>query len=192
MRVWGERYNRDLQRYNLALRMIAHEARTHTICDWTGLPDDRIRHLYQSYVDEHGKRHVLRRRGPSPQSLTVFFGTARSRSEAAALVGLCYLLEVLPTRTLDDPRRELPSVARGERLCEAYEMYRQLVPETSMTLEHLVLLVMTVSQGQEFEVTQCASCGGVVVLDRGALRRGDCAHCNEHRHFINEGCQSIR
>jgi hypothetical protein len=38
MRVWGQRYNRDLQRYNLALRMIAHEARTHTICDWTGLP----------------------------------------------------------------------------------------------------------------------------------------------------------
>jgi hypothetical protein len=31
MRVWGERYNRDLQRYNLALRMIAHEARTHNV-----------------------------------------------------------------------------------------------------------------------------------------------------------------
>ena len=187
MRVWGERYNRDLQRYNLALRMIAHEARTHTICDWTGLPDDRIRHLYQSYVDEHGKRHVLRRRGPSPQSLAVFFGTARSRSEAAALVGLCYLLEVLPPRSLDDPRRELPSVARGERLCEAYEMYQQLVPETSMTLEHLVLLVMTVSQGQEFEVTQCASCGGVVVLDRGALRRGNCTHCHETSQTTAKG-----
>ncbi len=182
MRVWGERYNRDLQRYNLALRMIAHEARTHTIGAWTGLPDDKIRQLYQSYVEEHGKRHVLRRRGPSPQSLTVFFGTARSRSEAAALVGLCYLLEVMPTRTLDNPRRELPSVARGERLCEAYEMYQQLVPETPMTLEHLVLLVMTVSQGQDFEVTQCASCGGVVVLDRSALRRGNCAHCHETPH----------
>ena len=178
MRVWGERYNRDLQRYNLALRMIAHEARTHTICDWTGLPDDKIRLLYQSYVDEHGKRDVLRRRGPSPQSLTFFFGTARSRSEAAALVGLCYLLEVLPTGVLGNPRRELPSVARGERLCEAYELYRQLVPETPMTLEHLVLLVMTVLEGQEFEVTQCAACGGVVVLDRGSLHRGNCTHCS--------------
>jgi hypothetical protein len=59
-------------------------------------------------------------------------------------------------------------------------MYQQLVPETPMTLEHLVLLVMTVSQGQEFEVTQCAGCGGVVVLDRSGLRRGNCTHCNEH------------
>ena len=63
MRVWGQRYNRDLKRYNLALRMIAHEARTHTICNWTGLPDDRIRHLYQSYVHDQ-KRPVARRRGP--------------------------------------------------------------------------------------------------------------------------------
>ena len=181
MRVLGERYNRDLQRYNLALRMIAHEARIHTICDWTGLTDDRIRHLYQSYVDDGGKRHVLRRRGPSPQSLAVFFGSARSRSEAAALVGLCYLLEVLPTRALDNPRRELPTLARGERLCEAYEMYRQLVPETPMTLEHLVLLVMTVAQGQEFEVTQCGACGGVIVLDRGGHRRGNCTHCIDPR-----------
>lgn len=177
MRVWGERYNRDLQRYNLALRMIVHEARTRTICDWTGLPDDRVRLLYQSYVDDRSERDILRRRGPSPQSLAFFFGTARSRSEAAALVGLCYLLEVLPARAMDNPRRELPSLARGERLCEAYERYRELVPETAMTLEHLVLLVMTVSQGQEFEVTQCDACGGVIVLDRRALRRGNCTHC---------------
>jgi hypothetical protein len=46
-----------------------------------------------------------------------------------------------------------------------------------MTLEHVVLLVMTVSEGREFEVTHCAACGGVVVLDRGAVRRGNCAHC---------------
>lgn len=181
MRLWGERYNRDLRRYNLALRMISHEARTHTICDWTGLPEDRIRHLYRSYVDDRGGRHVPRRRGPSPQSLAFFFGSGRSRSEAAALVGLCYLLEVLPTRVLDDPRRELPCVTRGERLCEAYEMYRRLVPETPITLEHLVLLVMTVSQGKEFEVTHCAACRAVIVLDRGGRRRGTCTHCGDSR-----------
>lgn len=178
MRVWGQRYNRDLQRYNLALRMIAHEARTRTICEWTGLPDDRIRHLYQSYVHD-ANRLVARRRGPAPQSLTYFFESARSRSEAAALTGLCYMLEVLPPKATGNPRRELPSLWRGEKLCDAYEMYLTLVPETPMTLEHVVLLVMTVSKGEEFEVTHCATCGGVIVLDRGSVRRGSCAHCGE-------------
>lgn len=48
-----------------------------------------------------------------------------------------------------------------------------------MTLEHVVLLIMTVSEGREFEVTLCDVCGGVVVQDRASLRRGNCAHCND-------------
>jgi predicted RNA-binding Zn-ribbon protein involved in translation (DUF1610 family) len=180
MRIWGHRYNRDLQRYNLALRMIAHAARTHTICDWTGLPDDRIRNLYQSYYHEHGKNHARRRRGPSPQSLAFFFGTARSRSESAAVVGLCYLLGVLPSEPVANPRRELPSVWRGQKLCVAYEMYLELVPQTVMTLEHVVLLIMTVALGHEFQVGHCISCGGVIVIDRSSLRRWSCTHCGDH------------
>jgi predicted RNA-binding Zn-ribbon protein involved in translation (DUF1610 family) len=179
MRIWGHRYSRDLQRYNLALRMIAHEARTHTICEWAGLPEDRVRNLYQSYYHEHGKSEAGRRRGPSPQSLSFFFGTARSRSESAALVGLCYLLDVLPTEVVKNPRRELPGVPRGHRLCVAYEMYLELVPHTTMTLEHLVLLIMTVAHGHEFQAGHCISCGGVIVIDRSSLRRWSCTHCGD-------------
>jgi ribosomal protein L37AE/L43A len=179
MRIWGHRYNRDLQRYNLALRMIAHEARTHTICDWTGLPDDRIRNLYQSYYNEHGRNPTSRRRGPSPQSLGFFFVSARSRSETAAIVGLCYLLNVLPGHMLSNPRRELPSIARGERLCEAYDMYQALVPGTLMSLEHVVLLIMTVAHGHEFQAGHCVACGGVIVIDRSSLRRWNCTHCGD-------------
>lgn len=180
MRIWSHRYSRDLQRFNLALRMIAHEARTHTICEWTGLPEDRVRNLYQSYSDEQGKRLTARRRGPSPQSLTYFFGSARSRSESAAIVGLCYLLEVLPLEIVANPRRELPGVSRGQRLCVAYEMYLDLVPKTVMTLEHVVLLIMTVAKGHEFQVGHCVSCGGVIVIDRSSLRRWSCTHCGDH------------
>lgn len=180
MRIWGHRYSRDLQRFNLALRMIAHEARTHTICEWAGLPEDRVRNLYQSYYHEHGKSLTARRRGPSPQSLAFFFGSARSRSESAAVVGLCYLLDVLPPETISNPRRELPSVSRGQRLCVAYEMYLELVPKTVMTLEHVVLLIMTVAKGHEFQVGHCVSCGGVIVIDRSSLRRWSCTHCGDH------------
>jgi predicted RNA-binding Zn-ribbon protein involved in translation (DUF1610 family) len=180
MRIWGHRYSRDLQRFNLALRMIAHEARTHTICEWTGLPEDRVRNLYQSYYHEHGKGNASRRRGPSPQSLAFFFGSARSRSESAAVVGLCYLLDVLPPEAIANPRRELPGVPRGQRLCVAYEMYLELVPKTVMTLEHVVLLIMTVAKGHEFQVGHCVSCGGVIVIDRSSLRRWSCTHCGDH------------
>mgnify|MGYP000532382387 CR=1 FL=1 len=50
MRVSDDRYSRDRQRIDLALRFIHHEARTRTIRIWTGLTDDRIRKLYRSYV----------------------------------------------------------------------------------------------------------------------------------------------
>ncbi len=50
MRITDDRYTRDRQRFDLAFRMIHHEARTSTIRSWTGLSDERIRKLYRSYV----------------------------------------------------------------------------------------------------------------------------------------------
>ena len=41
MRVSDDRYTRDRQKFDLALRLIRHEARTFTIRQWTGLSDDR-------------------------------------------------------------------------------------------------------------------------------------------------------
>jgi hypothetical protein len=46
MRVSDDRYTRDRQRLDLALRLIRHEARTFTIRQWTGLSDDRIRKVW--------------------------------------------------------------------------------------------------------------------------------------------------
>ena len=54
MRVSDDRYARDRQKLDLAVRLIRHEARTHTIRQWTGLSDDRIRKLYRSYVSSGG------------------------------------------------------------------------------------------------------------------------------------------
>jgi len=49
-----------------------------------------------------------------------------------------------------------------------------------MTLEHVVLLIMTVALGHEFQVGHCISCGGVIVIDRSSLRRWSCTHCGDH------------
>ncbi len=58
MRVSDDRYTRDRQRLDLALRLIRHEARTFTIRQWTGLSDDRIRKLYRSYCQDCEARPV--------------------------------------------------------------------------------------------------------------------------------------
>jgi hypothetical protein len=52
MRISENRYERDRQRLELALRFLTHEARTQTIRVWTGLSDDRIRKLYWRITNE--------------------------------------------------------------------------------------------------------------------------------------------
>ena len=49
MRLTDDRYAGERSQFELALRMIGHEARTRTIRECTGLSDDRIRKLYTTY-----------------------------------------------------------------------------------------------------------------------------------------------
>ncbi len=49
MRITDHRYNGEIERFNLAVRMIGHEARTGTIRKCTGFTEDRIRKIYGSY-----------------------------------------------------------------------------------------------------------------------------------------------
>ena len=77
MRVSDDRYTRDRQRFDLALRLIHHEARTRTIKQCTGLSDDRIRKLYRSYCLERETCAVLRHRGKSPRQAAFFFKLLR-------------------------------------------------------------------------------------------------------------------
>ena len=67
MRITDDRYTRDRLKFDLALRLIRHEARTGTIRDWTGLSDDRIRKLFRSYAEQLGEHRVLRHRGKAPR-----------------------------------------------------------------------------------------------------------------------------
>ena len=49
MRATDDRYRAEQAKFELAMRMIRHEARTGTIRYFTGLNDDRIRKLYTTY-----------------------------------------------------------------------------------------------------------------------------------------------
>jgi hypothetical protein len=198
MRIYDHRYDRERLRFEIALRFIRLEARTHTIRLWTGLTDDRIRKLYRSYLLDRDQPPLPRHRGRSPQQVRVFLRSARLRQETGLLAGLCRLLGVLPERA-DAARAPavagpavtaatattaptafalaLPSLARAQLLCQAYEVYRALVGRPLLTFEHAVFLLSTLVRAEELVCNRCRDCHAVVVVDRWSLRPARCEVC---------------
>lgn len=178
MRVSDDRYSRDLQRLNLAMRFIHHEARTQTIRAWTGLTDDRIRKLYRTYVSEAGAAAVPRHRGKSPQQAAYFSRTPRLQLETGTLASYLSMLNVVPPHGAREGFRSVASIARGQALCEAYEMYRSVVRCAQISFEHAVFLVRALCQGDELRLGNCVDCDSVVVIDRLSLRDSRCVPCS--------------
>jgi len=177
MRLREHRYNRDRQRYDLALRFIQHEARTRTIRTWTGLTDDRIRKIYRACMDDGGPPPV-RHRGKSPQQAHFFVRTPEMRQETAVLASVCYLLGVMPLSHVADATRALPGMQRGEALCAAFETYRRLVPDARISFEHAVFLVYALARGDELRAAPCTDCTGLIVIDRYAPAARRCLACD--------------
>jgi hypothetical protein len=197
MRISDDRYSRDRLRLDLALRFIHHEARTHTIRDWTGLTDDRIRKLYRTYLHEAGGGGVARHRGKSPRQAAFFTRSLRMRRETAVFASVSSLFGLITPQTIYLENRALenramesvqpaPTVARGALLCEAFETYRALVGEPQISFEHAVFLLGALHAGDELRVAHCRDCAGVLVTDRLALRTPVCNDCAGGRQVRGE------
>jgi hypothetical protein len=177
MRVSNDRYSRDLRSIELARRMLVQEARTQTICAWAGLTGDRVRNLARSQ-GAGALSEAQRHRGPSPSRLPALLSTLRMRNEAAAAVGLCRVLRVLPERPTPNARAVLPGLSRGERLLGAFELFRAVVPQARLTLEQLVLLILTIAEGDSWGIDHCTRCHATILIDRlGVAPRRLCAYC---------------
>jgi len=181
MRVSDDRYSRDRQRIDLALRFIHHEARTRTIRTWTGLTDDRIRKLYRSYVADDCGSGITRHRGKSPQQIAFFVRTPVMRQESSVLASVFYLLGVMPPSQVADAVRQLPGMQRGEALCDAFETYRMLVPSPRISFEHTVFLVTALARGDELRASLCSDCMGLIVVDRFGAGQRRCLSCEHSR-----------
>lgn len=177
MRVSESRYTRDLRRIQLAQRMIRHEVRTQWICAWAGISDERVRNLCRSY-DER-RAGVQRHRGPPPTAFRPFLRTSSMRTEASALAGLACALEVVPPEPHPNARKTLPSIERGERLCHTFELFRTAVPASRLTMDQLILLVLTLAEGKELEVGLCSHCHAAVLFDRLGASRRVCERCRK-------------
>ena len=177
MRVSDDRYARDIQRIDLALRLIRLEARTHTIHQWTGLSDDRIRKLYRSYCAEVPSVELARHRGKSPRRAAFFFRNAECHFHAAQLASL-YLVFGLTCWSGAGVGAAYAngSLVAGATLCSAYETYRQLHAPAMISFEHAWFLLLALARRAEIGMEKCG-CGGVRLTDLLARRSSVCSTC---------------
>jgi hypothetical protein len=179
MRVSDDRYTRDRERLDLALRLIHHEARTFTIRQWTGLSDDRIRKLYRSYVLHDGARGVLRHRGKSPRQAAFFFKHPEVTFHAAQLASLFLIYGLVGAASgALESRYRVGSLESGTLLCQAYEAYLELHSPVNISFEHAWFLLLALARRDEVSVTRCEDCGGLRLCDLLARRKQVCGNCH--------------
>ncbi len=181
MRISDDRYNRDRQNMEMAVRLIRHEARTLTIRQWTGLSDDRIRKLYRTYVAHQGSRRIPRHRGKPPRQVAYFFRNPGRQFQAAQLASLYIVLDLLRISELGvESHCEPRSLPACMRLCEAYETYVALHRGADcLSFEHAWFLLLALTHTREIGVTACPGCGGVRLKDLLSHRGGICVHCEQ-------------
>jgi hypothetical protein len=181
MRVSDDRYSRDRLRFDLAMRMIRHEARTCTIRVWTGLTDDRIRKLYRAYLQHAPAIPVRRHRGKSPRQVSYFMRTPAVQFEATTLASLFCMLGLVPLAG-SGPQRSSPpmSLEWGEFFCQAYESYLSLHKVPRVSFEHAWFLLLALSRQDELKLRACSACGGLYLADAYAPAGSICPRCIRH------------
>lgn len=175
MRVTDDRYRGEQARFDLAMRMISHEARTGTIRFWTGLSDDRIRKLYASYFKYEG-RPVRRRRGRSPTQIAPLVRNPQRALESGMLTSLLVANRLLCLNDDVQPRLER-NIGLGHRFCESFETYTVLVAQPALNFEWGWNLLLSIRRGDELGLTRCDGCMKGYIVDLLALPRNRCPVC---------------
>src|SRR5262249_53330315 len=155
---------RDRARSDLALRFIHHKARTQTILRWTGLTRPRVLELYNSYLKSTSTA-VPRLTGRFPDKASFFMRTPRLQTEASVLGSVLSMYEITPRKSVIGARPPSSDLAFGQRVCEAYEYFQAVVPNSQITFEHAVLLVNELARAVELRLDECKGCGSLVVID---------------------------
>ncbi len=176
MRATDDRYRGEKGRFELAMRMIGHEARTGTIRYWTGLNDDRIRKLYTSYFKFAG-RPVKRRRGRSPTQVAPLVRTPARALESGVFANLLIANGLLSERAESSPRLK-NNIDLGHRFCECYETYLALVPRPALNFEWGWNLLLNVRRGEELGIARCERCSLCHVVDLLAPPSSSCPGCS--------------
>src|SRR5210317_1179383 len=179
MRLTDDRYAGERSQFELALRMIRHEARTRTIRECTGLSDDRIRKLYARYFLNSGHTTIKRRRGKSPRQVQRYVKSPENQSQATTLVALfcAGLLIRIDGEDRVHARWPRPDVEFGHRLCRAYETYLLLHADAKLNFEWAWNLLQCISYNDELYLAECSTCDARYVQDAYAIDSKVCPTC---------------
>lgn len=179
MRLTDDRYAGERSQFELALRMIRHEARTRTIRECTGLSDDRIRKLYSTYFRNSGEANIKRRRGKSPRQVQRYVKSPGNQLQATTLVALfcAGLLLRIDKNNQVHPRWPRPDVEFGHRLCRAYETYLLLHEDAKLNFEWAWNLLQCIGYNDELYLAACGRCDARYVQDAYALDHETCPNC---------------
>jgi hypothetical protein len=175
MRATDDRYRAEQAKFELAVRMIRHEARTGTIRYFTGLNDDRIRKLYTTYF-KFGDAPVRRQRGRSPTRVGPLVRTPQRALESGVFASLLLANGLFSVDDPPGPRLKF-NVELGHRLCECFETFDVLVPRSSLSFEWGWNLLVSMRRGDELGIARCATCSICFLFDILSLPRAVCPAC---------------
>jgi hypothetical protein len=175
MRATDDRYRTEQAKFDLATRMIRHEARTGTIRFWTGLNDDRIRKLYTTYF-KFAEAPVRRRRGRSPTRVAPLVRTPVRALESGVFANLLLANGLLSIEQPPGPTLK-GNVDLGHRFCECFETYDVLVPRGLLSFEWGWNLLLCMRRGDELGIARCEACSICYVFDLLSLPRSACPAC---------------
>lgn len=176
MRTTDDRYRGERERFELAMRMIRHEARTGTIRYLTGLSDDRIRKLYTSYFKFDARAKVRRRRGKTPTQISPLIRTPARTLESGVFVNLLLANRLISIEEPPGPALR-GSIELGNRFCECYETHIRVVPNPTLSFEWAWNLMSAIRRGDEIGIDRCERCATVYLYDQLALPRSSCPAC---------------
>ena len=191
MRVTDNRYAGELEKFDLAVRMIGHEARTGTIRRCTGFTEDRIRKLFATYFRGADAPLIKRRRGKSPRQIGRFVSSSRRQCESTLLACLfvyCGAVQLNQTMQVDRTSA-ISGVTLGMRLCQAYEAYLRLHPDPQLSFEWAWNLHHALVETRELIFARCDDCTGPYVQDAYALDYRHCPNCELKEQHLSTAAQ---
>ncbi len=170
------RFDRYYRRIQLGLRLLSHGARAQTACDWSGLTPDRLITLKRRWLPDAGDGF----RGPAPTSFQPFFRSSVRLSHATVFTSIH---QALCQRSMSHGKSwDLqPGLENGERLCTAYEIFREWEPTADMEFDQAVLLARGAASSEDIELSRCLHCQSAMLIDKWARRREVCSGCRGRR-----------
>ncbi|MBK6598551.1 MAG: hypothetical protein IPG25_11970 [Proteobacteria bacterium] len=170
------RFDRYYRRIQLGLRLLAHGARAQTACDWSGLTPDRLITLKRRWLPDAGDGF----RGPAPTSFQPFFRSAVRLANATVFASIHHSLcqrSIPPGESWELQ----PGLENGERLCSAFEIFREWEPDADLEFDQAALLARGAANSENIELLRCLKCHSAMLIDKWARRREVCSGCRSRR-----------